>query len=296
MAAQYLSTSRLANVIQLITLGRQTGILRVVRGHGATREMGQIQFVDGQPTAALLGTLTGGAAMNVMSNWGESYYAFDDAVVTEDGHLETQEGVPLTPPAGSPGVSSGSWPSANAGWGGPASGALGPAGSAPSASSWPAYGYQSPVPPQTRPPATPSTPSTPSSPLPSMSPRPPAMPSVPPMPAAPYMGRSPTGGLPGGLSGSLPGFSSSQPGMGGSYPPGPHPAIPAVAVGAPAAIPRRTSRADLNEPLPLDRREKVILLLVDGRRSLEDLARLTRRSGDEVQAVLANLRMLGLVE
>jgi hypothetical protein len=294
MAAQYLSTSRLANVIQLITLGRQTGILRVLRGHGPTREMGQIQFVDGQPTAALLGTLTGSAAMNVMTNWGESYYAFDDAMVAEVGHLETHEGVPLTPPpAGSSGVSSGSWPPANPGWGAPRSGALGSAGGAPSASSWPAYGYQSSVPPQSRPPA-PS--STPSSPAPSMSPNPSAMPSIPPMPATPFVGRSPTGGLPGGLSGTPPGFGSSQPGMGSSYPPGPLPAMPGVAVGAPAAIPRRASRADLNEPLPLDRRERVILLLVDGRRSLEDLARLTRRSGEEVQAVLANLRMLGLVE
>jgi hypothetical protein len=85
--------------------------------------------------------------------------------------------------------------------------------------------------------------------------------------------------------------------VGSSFPPGPHPANPAVAVGAPPAIPpRRTSRADFNEPLPLDRRERMILLLVDGRRSLDDLARLTRRSSEEVQAVLANLRMLGLVE
>jgi hypothetical protein len=60
--------------------------------------------------------------------------------------------------------------------------------------------------------------------------------------------------------------------------------------------PRRTARADLNEVLPLDRRERMILLLVDGRRSIPDLSRLTRRNEDEVYAVLTNLRILGLVE
>jgi hypothetical protein len=40
----------------------------------------------------------------------------------------------------------------------------------------------------------------------------------------------------------------------------------------------------------------MILLLVDGRRGISDLARLTRRTEDEVLAVLAHLRLLGLVE
>jgi hypothetical protein len=296
MAAQYLSTSRLANVIQLITLGRQTGILRVIRGHGPSREMGQIQFVDGQPTAALLGSLTGGAAMNVISNWGDSYYSFDEAALADDGHLEPHEGVPLAPALGArPSPASGSWPTptTNPAWGGPQSGGL---TGGPSATSWPAYGYQTPPPPQPRPAAMPAPapppPSSIPSPVPSMPPSPPSIPPMTSSPSYPFAGRGSTGGLPGELAG----FGGSQPGMGGSPPSGPHPATPAVAIGAPPAIPRRTARADLNEPLPLDRRERMILLLVDGRRRVDDLARLTRRSEEEVQAVLANLRMLGLVE
>jgi hypothetical protein len=40
----------------------------------------------------------------------------------------------------------------------------------------------------------------------------------------------------------------------------------------------------------------MVLLLVDGRRGLADLARLTRRSEEEVRAVIEHLRLLGLVE
>jgi predicted transcriptional regulator len=37
-------------------------------------------------------------------------------------------------------------------------------------------------------------------------------------------------------------------------------------------------------------------LLIDGRRSVADLVRLTRRDDDEVQAVLVHLINLGLIE
>jgi hypothetical protein len=40
----------------------------------------------------------------------------------------------------------------------------------------------------------------------------------------------------------------------------------------------------------------MVLLLVDGRRSVPDLARLTRRSEEEIQAVLSHLRALRLVD
>ncbi|MGH2486922.1 MAG: hypothetical protein ACRDHE_13005, partial [Ktedonobacterales bacterium] len=48
--------------------------------------------------------------------------------------------------------------------------------------------------------------------------------------------------------------------------------------------------------LPLDRRERMLLLLVDNRRTLSDLARLTRRNEREVLSVLEHLSTLGLVQ
>src|SRR5258708_22714321 len=78
MAAQFLTISKLSNIINMITLGQQSGILRVIRGQGAVREVGQIQFVNGSPASALLGQLTGANAMAVLSNWGECIYSFEE--------------------------------------------------------------------------------------------------------------------------------------------------------------------------------------------------------------------------
>ena len=50
------------------------------------------------------------------------------------------------------------------------------------------------------------------------------------------------------------------------------------------------------DSLPLDRRERMVLLLVDGYRSVADLVRLTRRSEQEVQMMLSHLATLGLIE
>jgi hypothetical protein len=60
--------------------------------------------------------------------------------------------------------------------------------------------------------------------------------------------------------------------------------------------PRRTNMAERVDQLPLDRRERMVLLLVDGQRTMADLARLTRRSERELLAVLDYLAGLGLVE
>jgi hypothetical protein len=234
MPAQYLATGRLANVIQLITLGRQTGILRVYRGQGGAREAGQIQFVDGQPAAGLLGELIGNAAIRVLSNWGECFYAFEDIYFESDAITATDED-PWGTPYGAPPMGDSPWPSR--------SGSNPPGGA--TSGSWPGYGTSNPS----------------------------GYPGA-------AGGGAPTNGALGGTNGYT---SSSQPG-GQSH-------------GAPIArLPRRTARADLTETLPLDRRERMILLLVDGRRSISDLSRLTRRNEDEVHAVLINLRMLGLVE
>ena len=93
MAAPFVATSRLSNIIQMIVLSRQTGILRAIRGHGPTREFGQVQFVDGEPQNALLGQMIGQMALNALNNWGECHYAFDEITV-DDGWYS---GVPSGP-------------------------------------------------------------------------------------------------------------------------------------------------------------------------------------------------------
>jgi hypothetical protein len=62
------------------------------------------------------------------------------------------------------------------------------------------------------------------------------------------------------------------------------------------AVPRRAPIAEQIDQLPLDRRERMVLLLVDGQRTVADLARLTRRTEQEVYAVLSHLELLGLAQ
>jgi hypothetical protein len=63
-----------------------------------------------------------------------------------------------------------------------------------------------------------------------------------------------------------------------------------------ALCPRRTNLSDQVDYLPLDRRERMVLLLIDGRRNLGDLARLTRRGDREIYQVLDHLSGLGLIQ
>lgn len=250
MAAQFLTTSKLNNIINMITLGRQSGILRVMRGQGPVREMGQIKFYEGTPITALLGQVTGPSALSVLSNWGECIYSFDEQPITDFSDADiAPDGRQL--PAESPRFTS-SFPSG----------------------SWPAYGPSSPPPFS--------------------------------QPAAPTPQPSQSGAFDSGFPTGYPAQSGySQPGgYAGAYDaqrvPGAAPASVSLREGAVGAellmlAPRRTTLSEHVEQLPLDRRERMILLLVDGKRTVTDLARLTRRNEREVLAVLDHLGGLGLL-
>lgn len=67
---------RLADVLQVIRLGRRTGILSVERGSGRTFEEGYITFVDGQITQAHTGRLSGADAFNTLITWEACRFVF----------------------------------------------------------------------------------------------------------------------------------------------------------------------------------------------------------------------------
>lgn len=253
MAAQFLTTSRLGNIINMIALGRQSGILRVIRGNGPTREIGQIKFVDGEPASALLGQLTGQNALTVLSNWGECVYSFDEHAGGDpdaDAGYDSSGRVSSDPGRFSP--------------------------TAPSSGSWPAYGY-----PPNYPPSYPNT----SSPLPG--------------PMGPSTATSMPGSVPAysqpGYPGEPPRYDPNQ-STPGQYNPSATPGGPQISANLMTTVPRRTVIADQVDQLPLDRRERMLLLLVDNRRTLSDLARLTRRNEGEVLNLLEHLSTLGLVQ
>jgi hypothetical protein len=107
------ATDQLANVIEVVQLGRRTGLLSVERGSGSVLEEGEIYFVAGRAIYASLAGLRGREALTTLSRWGPCRFTFD---VTEPrpmpnipaGPPPTQApitGGPQAPPATNPAFS-----------------------------------------------------------------------------------------------------------------------------------------------------------------------------------------------
>ncbi len=63
------TTDRLSNVIQVIQLGRKSGVLTVERGEGPALETGEMAFVHGQITNAHSRDLSGQRAIEWLLTW-----------------------------------------------------------------------------------------------------------------------------------------------------------------------------------------------------------------------------------
>jgi len=93
------STDRLLNVIQVIQLGRKSGLLSVERGEGIQYEEGMVLFVNGQATQASTGQRTGLDAFNWLSTWQACRFSFVPAPTVPTTALPTPPGMPNTPTA-----------------------------------------------------------------------------------------------------------------------------------------------------------------------------------------------------
>lgn len=67
---------RVSQVIEVIELGRRTGLLSVERDVGEALEEGDIYFLDGQAIYASTGTLSGRSALEILHTWGACRFAF----------------------------------------------------------------------------------------------------------------------------------------------------------------------------------------------------------------------------
>ena len=92
-------TDRLANVIEVIQLGRKTGILTAERDTGSMLEHGMITFVKGQVTQTSVGQHTGFPAFNVLKTWGTCRFAFTPS---DPAQITQQTTQPLSPITGEP--------------------------------------------------------------------------------------------------------------------------------------------------------------------------------------------------
>jgi hypothetical protein len=91
------STDRLADVIEVIQLGRKTGILTAERGTGSMLEQGVITFVRGQVFQASVGHHKGFPAFSVLKTWGACRFAFTPSDPSQITQQITQ---PLPPVSG----------------------------------------------------------------------------------------------------------------------------------------------------------------------------------------------------
>ena len=89
-------TDRLANVIEVIQLGRKTGILTAERDTGSMLEHGMITFVKGQVTQASVGQHTDFPAFKVLKTWGTCRFAFTPSDTSQNTQQITQPLSPIT--------------------------------------------------------------------------------------------------------------------------------------------------------------------------------------------------------
>jgi hypothetical protein len=69
-------TERLSQVIEVIELGRRTGLLSIERDSAASLEEGDIYFLNGQAIYASTGIQSGRSALEMLKTWGACRFAF----------------------------------------------------------------------------------------------------------------------------------------------------------------------------------------------------------------------------
>ena len=81
------ATDRLVSIIQIIQLGRKTGLLTARRGDGITQEEGTISFIKGQITQTIVGRRRGSEALNWLTTWGNCRFTFVSSDPSETSSL-----------------------------------------------------------------------------------------------------------------------------------------------------------------------------------------------------------------
>jgi hypothetical protein len=70
------ATTQISTVVDVLQLGKKTGILNVERGSGETFEEGMVAFVNGQVVQSVIGSYTGRDASIKLSLWTACRFSF----------------------------------------------------------------------------------------------------------------------------------------------------------------------------------------------------------------------------
>lgn len=288
------TADRLSNIIEVVELGRRSGLLTVERGSNESFEQGEVYFAQGRAIYAIVEGLRGRDALAVLAGWGHCRFAFEPNVPSPQPNV-------LQPPP-HPSAPSRPAPQDGSGYYAPQRSQPTPTRSGSSGLTW--------GPPNNRPMPAPQTPSGYTGPIPGpqtsanasapdgspLSPMPPSTPSTPSSFGASW---------PANLSGSTPGVNHHTSGQlnwsASNSALSPTPSQSTGPIG-PQVLQRRPRRApDVRDLISvvntynLSRNHRTILLLADGEHTVLDLARLSSKQVDEIIALLADLEQLGLV-
>ena len=221
------AAERLGDILELIRMRKQNGMLSLERFLNNRFEEGEIYFQSGQPTYAQTGQLTGQEALAYLLSWRQIYFTFLHDV--------------LRPPTNTP--------------------------------------VPTPVPLKERVAVSISTPQASA------------------IPASPRPSPVNTAGAIPALSGNLPQVNtdviSSDVGTNNTMyrPTNLNPNTP----GLEWLVPQKLGKERDVLSLPLTRPQRSIYLLIDGRRSVADLARCTRKSMQEIERLLIELQERGMI-
>lgn len=95
------ATDRLSNVIEVVELGRRTGMLSAERGNSHAYEEGALYFVGGRAVFAAVGHLRGREALTALTQWGPCYFCFDTRAVPPQPNIaEAITGPTVAAPSG----------------------------------------------------------------------------------------------------------------------------------------------------------------------------------------------------
>ena len=213
---------RLRDVLDLIRMRRQSGVLSMEHYQGNSYEEGEVAFQDGQPTYAQTGNLAGQEALRYLLGWHQIYFRF----INDQTHFSTSHSAPT--PANT---------------------------SVPTAIGTPII----PTTPRTSQVNTTGN-------VPAISTR---------LPQANMNGISTKAGTNDTMYGPT-NLNPNTPGL-------------------EWLVPRKQGQQQDVLSLPLTRPQRSIYLLVDGRRTVADLARCTRKSLQEVERLLIELQDRGLI-